>query len=83
VAITTLRIADMPAVHAIQGVYTALTAVEGITALEVRLGTATIEHDGQATEESLRRALEAAGYRVTASRSEARKLPVAREDAEF
>lgn len=73
----------MPAVHAIQGVYTALTAVEGITALEVRLGTATIEHDGRATEEALRRALEAAGYRVTAVREEGRWLPVARGDVDL
>jgi copper chaperone CopZ len=77
--ITTLRIADMPAVHAIHGVYTALTAVEGITALEVRLGVAVIEHDGRATEEALRNALEVAGYRVVEVRFEGRRLPISGE----
>ena len=69
----------MPAVHAIHGVYTALTTVEGITALEVRLGTAIIEHDGRATEEALRKALDAAGYRVVEVRVEGRRLPVSGE----
>lgn len=74
--ITTLRIAPMPAVHAIHGVYTALTAVEGITALDVRLGTATIEHDGRATPEVLRDALEVAGYRLLSVTEEKRRLNV-------
>ena len=74
--ITTLRIADMPAVHAIHGVYTALAVVEGITGLEVRLGTAIVEHDGRATAEVLRTALEAAGYRILELREEARRLNV-------
>lgn len=74
--ITTLRLADMLAVHAIQGVHTALTAVEGITAIDVRLGRATIEHDGRATPEALRAALEAAGYRVLEVREEPRRLNI-------
>ena len=73
---TTLRIAPMPAVHAIHGVETALSAVEGITALDVRLGTATIEHDGRATPEALRNALEVAGYRLLSVREEKRRLTV-------
>ncbi|HSA57811.1 MAG TPA: hypothetical protein VLE53_19015 [Gemmatimonadaceae bacterium] len=75
--ITTLRIAGMPAVHAIRGVYTALTAVEGITAVDVRLGAATIEHDGRATSAALRAALEAAGYAVLELREEPRRLNIA------
>jgi copper chaperone CopZ len=77
--VTALRIADMRAVHAIRGVYTALSAVEGITTLDVRLGAAVIEHDGRATEEALRNALEAAGYRVLEVRIENRRLPVSGE----
>lgn len=79
--ITTLRIADMTAVHAIHGVYTALTAVEGITAIDVRLGTAVIEHDGRATADALREALAAAGYRILELREDARRLNVTEQGA--
>ena len=74
--ITRLRIADMPAVHAIRGVSTALTAVEGITAVDIRLGTAVVEHDGRATPQALREALEAAGYVVEQLENEPRRLNV-------
>ena len=74
--LTTLRIAPMPAVHAIRGVETALSSVEGITTLDVRLGSATIEHDGRATPEVLRDALEAAGYRLLSVKEERRRLTV-------
>lgn len=74
--ITTLRIADMPAVHAIHGVQTALSAVEGITGMDVRLGSAIIEHDGRATADALRAALAAAGYRILELREQPRRLNI-------
>ncbi len=74
--ITRLRIAGMTSVHAVRAVSTGLSAVEGITALDVRLGTATIEHDGRATRSMLREAIALAGYEVTECVEEARRLPV-------
>ena len=71
---TRLTIAGMTSVHATRAVATALTPVEGITGVDVRLGTATIDHDGRATPDALRAALAAAGYEVLQLTEERRRL---------
>ncbi len=68
-------IEGMLAVHARQAVFMALGAVEGITRAEVELGRAELEHDGRASEEAIRSAVEAAGFRVTDLRALPRTLP--------
>lgn len=62
--ITRLTIPGATSVHAIRAIYTALTIVEGITALDLALGRATVTHDGRATEAALRDAIATAGYEV-------------------
>ena len=64
-------IEGMLAVHARHAVYMALGAVEGITRAEVELGRAELEHDGRASEATIRSAIDVAGFRVT----EVRELP--------
>ena len=76
---TRLTIAGMTSVHAVRAVATALTPVEGITAVDIRLGAATIDHDGRATPDALRAALSAAGWEVTAVEEERRRLPLVGE----
>lgn len=76
VVVTTVYIADMLSVHAVRAVTTALGAVEGIAASDVRLGVAVVEHDGRATASALREAIEAAGFRVTKIDEEPRRLQV-------
>jgi copper chaperone CopZ len=72
--ITRLTIDGMRSVHCTRAVFTALTAVEGISAADVRLGAATIEHDGRATPDALRAAVATAGYEVTSVVEERRRL---------
>jgi len=50
--------------------------VDGITLMEVRVGSAKIEHDGRATSEALREAIGIAGFEVTDHREEKRGLRV-------
>jgi hypothetical protein len=47
----------MYAVHSVRAVFTALAAVPGIERCDVALGSATLEHDGRATEQALSAAL--------------------------
>lgn len=68
-------IEGMLAVHARHAVYTALAAVEGLTRAEVELGRAEVEHDGRATAEAIRAAIESAGFTVTEVRALPRSLP--------
>jgi len=68
-------IEGMLAVHSRQAVFMALGAVEGITRAEVELGRAVLEHDGRASDEAIRAAVEAAGYRVIELRALPRTLP--------
>ena len=75
---TILRL-ELPSVHAVRAVYTALQAVEGIVQAEVTRMGAVLEHDGRATPEQLREAIAAAGYEVLEVVEEKRSLPV-RED---
>jgi len=72
---TSVTIDGMLAVHAAHAVYTALAGVEGIITADVKVGRATIEHDGRATHEDIIAAIEAAGYYVTDIRDE-RRLPL-------
>jgi copper chaperone CopZ len=74
--ITTLRIGGMLAVHARRAVFTALAGVEGITAADVELGRAVVEHDGRATADRLREAVAAAGFEVVEVVEERRRLPL-------
>ena len=75
---TTLRL-DLPSVHAVRAIETALQAVDGITRAAVSRAAATIEHDGRATADVLRAAVESAGFEVVEIVEEKRRLPV-RED---
>ena len=72
--ISRLTIPDVTTVHAIRAVETALAMVPGITGYEVARGSATITHDGRATEEKLREAIGLAGFEVLDIKEETRRL---------
>ena len=74
--ITRLRIDGMSCQHCINAVFTALTPVPGIVSADVSIGAAVIEHDGRATEQLLRDAIEVAGYSVADAQDEKRRLPI-------
>jgi copper chaperone CopZ len=74
--ITRLRIAGMTCQRCVQAVFTSLTPVPGIISAEVSIGAAVIEHDGQATVDALREAIDASGYSVTLAEEERRRLPI-------
>jgi copper chaperone CopZ len=57
-------------------VFTALAGVPGITRADVSIGAIEVEHDGSVTERSLRDAVEVAGYSISASESDRRRLPL-------
>jgi copper chaperone CopZ len=71
------RIGGMRSVHCARAVYTALAAVPGVTAAEVAVGRATIDHDGRATADDLRSAIAVAGYELLETTEERqRSLPL-------
>jgi copper chaperone CopZ len=72
--ITRLSIPGMRSNYCVTAVFTALTAVEGITRADVAIGAATIEHDGRATADALRSAIAVAGYEVAEVVEERRRL---------
>jgi copper chaperone CopZ len=72
--ITTLTITGMRSVHCSRAVFTALAAVDGIVSAEIRMGHATVEHDGRATPAALTEAIRTAGYDVAAVREDRRRL---------
>jgi copper chaperone CopZ len=72
---TTLRF-DLPSVHAVRAIYTALQAVEGIIQADVSRRGAIIEHDGRATMDRLREAIRTAGFDVLEINQDRRRLPV-------
>jgi copper chaperone CopZ len=72
---TILRV-NLPSIHAIRAVETALQAVEGITRAEVSRSGLTLEHDGRATKDALTAAVENAGFEVKDVVEEGRRLPV-------
>jgi copper chaperone CopZ len=75
--ITRARIEGMSCQHCVRAVFTALTAVEGITRADVSIGALEVEHDGRVTAELLRDAIAVAGYSVTRAESDRRRLPIA------
>lgn len=72
--ISRLAIPGMTTVHAIRAVETSLAMVPGITRFEVTRGTATITHDGRATESALRDAVRVAGFEIAELTEDARRL---------
>jgi copper chaperone CopZ len=76
---TTIRL-NLPSVHAVRAVYTALQGVDGIVRAEVARAEATIEHDGRATPGQLRDAVRAAGYEALEIVEERRRLTVRETD---
>lgn len=74
--ITRLHIDGMSCQHCVNAVFTALTPVPGITSADVSIGAAVIDHDGRATFDALRDAIEVAGYKVTLADEQRRRLPV-------
>ncbi len=75
---TTLRI-DLPSIHAVRAVYTALQGVEGILQADVSRRGAVIEHDGSATVDRLLEAVGVAGYDVLEIEEERRRLTIREE----
>ena len=69
-----LTIAGMTAVHHVRAVYTTFAGVPGVAHAEVRMGGATVDHDGTVTRAMLDEAVALAGCAVTAVREE-RVLP--------
>jgi copper chaperone CopZ len=76
---TTLRL-RLPSIHAVRAIYTALQGVEGVVHADVSRHGATIEHDGRATAERLREAVESAGFEVMELVEERRRLTVRKEE---
>lgn len=62
--------------HCVRAVFTALSAVAGITRADVSIGAAEVEHDGGVTVEQLREAIAVAGYRVRDGETNRRALNV-------
>lgn len=76
-----LSIDGMVAVHAKQGVFTALAGVPGVLRAEVELGRAVVDvadvlADLRALEAQLHAAVELVGYQVTEIRRSPRSLPL-------
>jgi copper chaperone CopZ len=73
-----LVIEGMLAIHAKHAVFTALSGVEGLVRAEVELGKATVEFAAQnpRAEQSLRAAVEAAGFTLRGIRALPKTLPV-------
>lgn len=59
---TVLRLEGMRTVHCVRAVTTALAGVGGITAAQVRLGEAELEHLIPLDRSALEQAIEVAGY---------------------
>jgi copper chaperone len=75
--ITRARVDGMSCQHCVRAVFTALTAVEGISRADVGIGVIEIEHDGRVTLEQLRDAIAVAGYTVRDGETNRRALPLA------
>ena len=74
---TIARIGGMRSVHSARAVFTALATVPGVTAADVVIGMATIDHDGSATPDALRAAIALAGYELLETTEERqRSLPL-------
>ncbi len=75
--ITRVKIQGMSCQHCVRAVFTALTAVAGITRADVTVGAASVEHDGQVTLAQLKDAIEVAGFSVVEEDTNRRELPIA------
>lgn len=73
---TIIRIAGMSCQHCVRAVFTALAGVPGVRRADVRIGGATIEHDGPLDADAVRAAVELAGYEVADHATPRRGLPV-------
>ena len=74
--VLTVTVGGMRTVHCARAVFTALTVVPGVASAEVALGRVTLEHDGRATVEHVREAVEPLGYTVLEWREERARLPM-------
>jgi copper chaperone CopZ len=74
--ITRARVDGMTCQHCVRAVFTALTAVEGITRADVSIGVIEVEHDGRVTMDQLRDAVAVAGYTVREGETNRRALPL-------
>lgn len=74
--ITRIHIDGMTCQHCVRAVFTALAAVEGISRADVGIGAAEVEHDGSVTVETLREAVDVAGYSVREDNLARRRLPL-------
>ena len=74
--ITRARIDGMSCQHCVRAVFTALTAVDGITRADVTIGAVEVEHDGRVTVAQLRDAIAVAGYSVVDGETNRRALPL-------
>ena len=75
--VTTATIGGMRTPHCVNAVFTALAGVPGVSRAEVKIGRAEVEHDGSATEASLRDAIALAGYELLETTEERqRTLPL-------
>jgi copper chaperone CopZ len=74
--ITRARVDGMTCQHCVRAVFTALTAVEGITHAHVTIGAVEVEHDGRASVAQLRDAIAVAGYSVRDGETNRRALPL-------
>jgi copper chaperone len=65
-ATTVLHVEGMSCGHCVKAVSGAVSAVHGVTGIQVDLAakTATVEHDAQVTFEALKAAIEDQGYDV-------------------
>ena len=73
---TTLDIDGMSCVHCVRAVVTGLGGVPGVTAADVKIGQAVVDHGPRVSLDRLREAIELAGYKVRETKEERRRLPV-------
>lgn len=74
--VTTAKITGMTSAHCVRAVFTALGGVPGISAADVSLGTAVIDHDGTVTRAAIADAIAIAGYQVASTSDSRSSLPV-------
>jgi len=74
--VTTAKITGMASAHCVRAVFTALGGVPGISAADVSLGTAVIDHDGTVTRAAIAEAVAIVGYKVASTSDSRHSLPV-------
>ena len=68
----------MQAVHCVRAVQTAMAMVPGVQWCDVTMGRVELDHDGRASDASVREAIGVAGFAVREVRAE-RRLPIVGE----